>query len=280
MISRRLVSSTPAEGSEPLAEMSFWDHLDVLRSVIIKALVVLVVAGIALFVYMPWIFDNVILAPCRPDFILYRLMDHLEGLSGVMPDIGTGDFQVHLINIQLASQFFIHMSASCWMALLLSFPIILYLLWTFISPGLYENERRGAVRAFLFGNVMFFLGVATGYFLVFPITLRFLAGYQLSALVPNQISLDSYMDTFITIVFMMGVLFELPLLAWLLGRMGILTRGFFNRFRRHAILGLLILAAVITPTGDPFTLAVVFVPIYLLWEFSALLVAPESVEGE
>lgn len=263
-----------------LQEMSFWDHLDALRSVLIRGIIVLLVLGIVLFTFMPWIFDNVILAPCRANFILYRLMDRLSALSGIMPDMASSDFNVNLINIQLASQFFIHMSASCWMAVMLSFPIIIYLLWTFISPGLYEHERRGATRAFLFGNVMFFLGVLTGYFLVFPITLRFLADYQLSSLIPNQISLDSYMDTFITIVFMMGILFELPLLAWLLGRMDLLHRSFFSRYRRHAVVALLILAAIITPTGDPFTLFVVFIPIYLLWEFSAYLVKPDDDDDE
>ena len=123
---------------------------------------------------------------------------------------------------------------------------------------------------------MFYLGVAAGYYLVFPLTVRFLADYQLSDLVPNVISLDSYTDTFVTIVFLMGVVFELPLLAWLLGRMGLLTRRFFSLYRRHAIVALMILAAVITPTGDPFTLFAVFIPIYLLWEFSAMLV-PKSV---
>ncbi|MDE7442792.1 MAG: twin-arginine translocase subunit TatC, partial [Muribaculaceae bacterium] len=127
-----------------LQEMSFWDHLDALRSVLIKGIIVLLVMGIVLFAFMPWIFDNIILAPCRGNFVLYRLMDNLSALSGIMPDVTSGDFNVNLINIQLASQFFIHMSASCWMAVMLSFPIIIYLLWTFISPGLYEHERRGA----------------------------------------------------------------------------------------------------------------------------------------
>ena len=117
---------------------------------------------------------------------------------------------------------------------------------------------------------MFFLGVATGYFLVFPLTLRFLADYQLSALIPNQISLDSYMDNFMMLILVMGIVFELPLVAWLLGKAGIVSRGLFNRYRRHAVVALLVAAAVITPTGDPFTLMVVFLPLYLLWELSAL----------
>ena len=122
---------------------------------------------------------------------------------------------------------------------------------------------------------MFYMGVAVGYYMVFPIILRFLADYHVSALVPNQVSLDSYMDTFLMMVFFMGVVFELPLLSWLLGSVGVLHRDFFAKYRRHAIVALVVLAAVITPTGDLFTLAVVFMPLYVLYEASALLV-PKS----
>ena len=260
------------ENSEQLQEMSFWDHLDALRGVLVRIFVVLIVLAIAFFIFMPNIFDNVILAPCHGDFVLYRLFAKLtSGIPG-LPQFTTDGFHVELINIQLASQFFIHMSTSFWLALVFSFPIVIYLLWTFVSPALYSHEKRGIKRAFAFGNIMFFLGVAVGYFVVFPVTLRFLADYHVSAMVPNQISLDSYMDTFLMLIFIMGIIFELPLLAWLLGKIGVLKRGFFKKYRRHAIVVLLILAAVITPTGDPFTLTIVFLPIYLLYELSALLV--------
>ena len=125
---------------------------------------------------------------------------------------------------------------------------------------------------------MFYLGVAVGYFLVFPIILRFLADYHVSQLVPNQVSLDSYMDNFLMMVFFMGVVFELPLLCWLLGNIGVLHRDFFSKYRRHAIVALVVLAAIITPTGDLFTLSVVFLPLYILYEASALLV-PKGTEA-
>jgi sec-independent protein translocase protein TatC len=170
------------------------------------------------------------------------------------------------------------MSASCWTAAVIAFPIIIYLLWTFISPGLYEKEKRGVRKAFFFGNIMFYVGLATGYFLVFPLALRFLADYHLSDAIPNTISLDSYMDNFFTMILMMGIVFELPLVAWLLGKMGFLTNKFFSHFRRHAIVALLILAAFITPTGDPFTLFAVFLPLYALWEFSAFVVPSSTAK--
>ena len=146
------------------------------------------------------------------------------------------------------------------------------LLWTFVRPALYEKEVRGARIAFALGTVMFYLGVAVGYFLVFPITMRFLFTYQLSSTIHNQLSLDSYMDNFLMLNLVMGLVFELPLLAWTLSAIGILRRKFFSRYRRHAVVVLLVLAAVITPTGDPFTLMIVFLPLYLLFEVSALIV--------
>ena len=262
---------------DDLKEMSFWEHLDDLRGVLIKIAVVLVIAAVILFIWMPDIFDRVILAPCSSDFALYRWIDRLAATIPGMSELG-GDFHVDLINIQLASQLYIHLSTSFWLAVVLTFPIILYLLWTFIAPALYQNERRGVRRAFLFGVFMFYLGVAVGYFLVFPIILRFLADYHVSQLVPNQVSLDSYMDNFLMMVFFMGVVFELPLLCWLLGNIGVLHRDFFSKYRRHAIVALVVLAAIITPPGDLFTLSVVFLPLYILYEASALLV-PKGTEA-
>lgn len=262
--------------------MTFWAHVDALRSVLLRSGGVIVALTVVFFVAMPHIFDTVILAPTRGDFVLYRIFDRLGASGGgiLMPNLGGSDFHVDLINIQLASQFFIHMSTSFWLAVVFAFPVIIYLLWGFVAPALYSGERSGVKRAFLLGNIMFFIGVAVGYFVVFPVTLRFLADYQVSASVPNQISLDSYMDNFLVLILVMGLIFELPLVAWLLGRMGLLNRRFFRRFRRHAVAVLLILAAVITPTGDPFTLMVVFLPIYCLWEMSALLVPASAAEPD
>lgn len=264
-----------AQEQPPLQEMSFWDHIDALRSVLIRVVVVLVIATVGLFALMPSIFDTVILAPCRGDFVLYRLFERITASVPWLPDFSTTAFHVELINIKLASQFFIHMSTSFWLALVLMFPFVLYQLWTFVAPALYPSEKRGVKTAFLIGCLMFFLGVAVGYYIVFPVTLRFLADYHVSTMVPNQISLDSYMDTFLMLIFVMGVIFELPLVSWLMGLLGVLHRGFFRTYRRHAIVVLLALAAIITPTGDPFTLMIVFLPIYLLFELSAFLV-PKS----
>lgn len=248
--------------------MGFWEHAEALRGVLLRMVAFLAVLTVVLFAAMPSIFDSVILAPCHGDFVTYQWLDKISEASS-LSDTGGERFEVHFVNIRLASQFFIHTTTAFWLAVVISFPVCVYMLWGFVSPGLYEEEKRGIRWAFLAGNLMFFLGVATGYFLVFPLTLRFLADYQLSALIPNQISLDSYMDNFLALILVMGIVFELPLVTWIVGKTGVLTRGVFTRYRRHAVVVLLIAAAVITPTGDPFTLTVVFLPLYILWELSA-----------
>lgn len=250
--------------------MTFWDHLDELRGVLFRMATAVVVAAVGLFCVLPDIFDHVILAPCRGSFPLYGLFDRLSALWG--EPASQSDFSLTLINTQLASQFFIHMSLSFQLAVVITFPLLIYMLWTFVAPALYPSERRYATSAFVFGNLLFYMGMAVAYYLIFPLTLRFLAGYQLSADIPNTITLDSYMDNFLSIMFVMGITFEIPLLTWGLGRVGLIDRSFFTRYRRHAIVVLVIAAAVITPTSDPFTLAAVFVPLYLLWEVSARLV--------
>lgn len=255
-------------------EQSFWDHLDALRAVLMRAGAVYFALAVASFCVMPWVMDRVVLAPCRPGFPFYALLDSIAAHSPLLDGAfdPTEPFSLHLMSLQLTSQFFVHMSASCWMAAVLGFPFIIYILWGFVSPALYDHERRGIRRAFLMGNLMFYTGVALGYFCVFPLTLRFLATYSLSEAITATVSLDSYMDNFFTLILMMGAVFELPLLCWLLGKMGLLTRRFFGRYRRHAIVMLLIAAGLITPTGDPFSLLAVFVPLYALWELSGRLV--------
>lgn len=252
--------------------MTFWDHLDDLRGVLLRIGITVVVCAVAAFAAMPWVFDHVILAPCDPSYWLYGLLDSAGATDASEP------MHIELVSVELASQFFTHMSAAFWLAVVMAFPLIIYHLWSFVAPALYDHEKRNMRRAFALGNLMFYAGAAMGYFFVFPVCLRFLAGYSLSGYITPIVSLDSYMDNFFTIVLLMGAVFELPLLAWLLGAIGLLHRSFFSRYRRHAIVGLLVVAALITPTGDPFTLFAVFLPIYALWELSSRLVKPDPVE--
>ncbi|MDR1380339.1 MAG: twin-arginine translocase subunit TatC [Tannerella sp.] len=263
-------------------EMSFWDHLEALRWTLFRCAIALVVFTIGAFMSMFELFDSVILAPTRADFILYRGLCKITTIIPFMPDFCDDTYLVKIFNVKLASPFFFHLSTSFWLALLVTFPYLVYEIWRFIRPALYDYEKKNVRWAFLFGTIMFFVGCAVGYFMVFPMTLRFLATYRLSEAIEEQVSLESYMDAFIMMIFIMGIVFEMPLISWLLSKLGLLNRSFFIKYRRHAIAGLLVIAAFITPSSDPFTLATVFFPLYGLYELSAFFVkkAPEPEEEE
>ncbi len=264
-------------------EMSFWDHLEELRWTLFRSFAALFIFAILLFAFMRGengIFDSIIMAPTRGDFWTYQFFCKAASLLGVTTDFCDLNFRIDIFNIKLASQFFTHMTTSFWVALVLAFPYLMYEIWKFISPALYENEKKNVRWVFLFGTGMFFLGCAVGYYMVFPVTLRFLATYQISEAITEQVSLESYMDNFLMLIFVMGVIFEMPLLSWLLSKLGLLNRSFFHKYRKHAIVALLVLAAFITPSGDPFTLSIVFIPLYALFELSAFFVKPAPKEED
>ena len=255
-----------------MAEMTFWDHLDELRKVLFRVIGVWFVLAIGYFIAMPYLFDHVILAPCHNDFIFYDLLRHIGQALDLTDDFFTQEFQVKLVNINLAAPFFIHMSTAFWMSVVTAMPYLFFEVWRFIGPALYPNEKKGVRKALTVGTVMFFVGVLLGYFMVYPLTLRFLSTYQLSAEVENILSLNSYIDNFMMLVLCMGLAFELPLVTWLLSLLGIVNKSFLRKYRRHAIVIIVIAAAIITPTGDPFTLSVVAIPLYLLYEMSILMI--------
>lgn len=256
--------------AETEKEMSFWSHLEALRWVLVRiVLIYLVVVGCC-FAAMPSIFNEVILGPTTSDFILYRWLNGLHGDGTFFPDFGQ-EFKIDIINVKLASQFMTHISTSFFLGLLIIFPYLVCELWLFVRPALYDGEKKSVFALMTFGVPMFYLGCAVGYFIVFPFTFRFLAMYELGGEITNLISLGSYMDNFLMLVFVMGIVFELPFVAWILARMGLVTSYLLRKVRKHAVVVLLVLAAIITPTGDPFTLMTVFVPLYLLYELSVLL---------
>ena len=242
--------------------MTFWDHLDELRSVIIRAFVVTVVVAVVAFCLKDELFA-VVLAPRTSDFITYRLM-------GVEP------FSIHLMNTGLTEQVIIHMKTAFYAGVLVASPYIVYLLFRFISPALYDNERRYATALVSSGYLMFVLGTLLNYFLIFPLTVKFLGTYQVSEDVANMLTLQSYMDTLLMMSLVMGIVFELPVVSWLLSRMGLINAQMMKTWRKHAVVAILIISAIITPTTDAFTLFVVALPIWLLYEVSILIVNSEK----
>jgi sec-independent protein translocase protein TatC len=244
--------------------MTFWDHLDELKKSIFRIVLVVLVAAVGLFAFKDFLFDGLILAPSKGDFFLYKWIG--------------ADVSLSLVNIEVTAQFMIHMKMAFLCALVLTFPYIIYKVWQFIAPALYDNERKKVRNAFLFASVLFYLGVTVGYTLIFPLMLNFFADYQVSSEVPNTFSLSSYISLLTSMVLTFGIVFEFPTIVALLSSLGILTKQTMVKFRRHAILVVVILAAVITPSGDPFSLAVVAVPLYLLYEFSVFICKPAKVE--
>lgn len=244
--------------------MSFWEHLDVLRGVLVRIVVVALVCAVVAFCFKDSLFA-LMLAPNSPDFFLYRL------LARVLPADTLPTAAIEIINTGLADQFTIHIKTACYVGLLCASPYILYALLRFVAPALYTREKHYVYRLVGWGYLLFMAGVALSYCVIFPFAFRFLGTYQVSGEVANKITLQSYMSTFWTLALLMGLLFEVPIVCWTLGRMGLLTAPLMHRYRRHVIVVILILAAVITPTTDVFTL-LVSVPIYLLYEISILLV--------
>lgn len=243
--------------------LTFWDHLDQLRGCLIKIAVVILLFSVVAFFFKDFLF-NIVFAPKSEDFITYRLF---KFFTGELPD-----FSVSLINTELTQQFMTHLKISLSMGALCASPYIIYVLFHFIAPALYTNEKKSAIKAVGGGYVMFILGVLLNYFLIFPLTFRFLGTYQVQADVVNLISLESYISTLLILTLMLGVVFEIPILSWLLAKLGILSAAFMKKYRRHAIVAIIIIAAVITPTADAFTLIIVALPIYLLYEFSIIIV--------
>ena len=240
-------------------QATFWEHLDELRSVIIRSLLVVVAAAIAAFLLKDWLF-GVVLAPRSSQFVSYRLL-------------GIDDsFQLSLMNTGLTEQFMTHMRVSIYAGLLLASPYVLYQLFGFIAPGLYKNERQAATWIAVSAYAMFLLGTLVNYLLIFPLTIRFLGTYQVSPDVANMLTLQSYIDTFIGTSFVMGVVFELPVVCAILGKMGLINGRMMAQYRRHAVVAILVVSAIITPTTDAFTLLVVALPIWLLYEVSIWIV--------
>lgn len=240
------------------SEATFWDHLDILRSCLLRSSALVLVVFVAAFVMKDELF-SIVLAPRTSDFVSYRWLD-------IEP------FSLRLVNVGLTEQFMAHVKTAFFAALLLASPYVVTELFRFVSPALYRRERRVGVAVVCSAYLMFMLGVLLNYFIVFPLTVRFLGTYQVSPDVGNLLSLQSYVDTLLSMSLVMGVVFELPVVCGGMGALGVLNHRRMAVFRRHAVVAILVVAAIITPTTDAFTLFVVALPIWLLYELSILIV--------
>ena len=246
--------------------MTFGDHLDIFRKMICRIMLVIVLFGGVIF-YFKDITFSILLAPRSSDFITFRFIENVINSCGI--DFRLMEYSVPLISTELSSQFMTHITVSCVLATLLASPYILFELFRFVSPALYRNEKKYShlVAVIIYG--LFILGLLMSYFILFPISFQFLATYQVDDIIINTITLDSYISTFLTLTFMMGIVFQLPVLAFILGKMGIIDAAILRKYRPYAFVIIMIIAAIITPP-DLFTLIIMTVPIYGLYELSIM----------
>lgn len=252
-------------------EMSFLDHLEELRWHLIRSAVVVFVLAILAFFFKDFIFNDILFAPKKGDFITYRFFCYLSKYIGAVSEFCGKDLPFIIQNRTMAGQFSAHIWTSIWAGIIVGFPFIVYEFWKFISPGLYENERKLALRFIFTASMLFFLGVVFGYYIITPLSIRFLGGYAVSPDVVNQIDLSSYISIIRSTVLSCGVVFELPICIYFLARLGLISVEFMRSYRKHALIVVLILAAIITPP-DVMSQIIVSIPIMILYEISIYVV--------
>lgn len=250
-------------------EMSFLEHIEELRWHIIRSVLAIFIFAIAAFALKSFIFDTIILKPSTPDFWTNRMFAKLADLmqSDVLRINEKG---LSLISIKMADQFMMHIWTSIIAGFILASPVVFFEFWNFIKPALYEKERHHASGAVFYTSFLFVLGVLFGYFLIVPLSIDFLNTYSVSDQVVNQINTRSYISTVTSIVIAAGVSFLLPIFSYFLSKVGILTPGFMSKYRRHAYVLMLLLAAIITPP-DVFSQIMVFIPLFILYEIGILI---------
>lgn len=260
-----------AKKSSEDGEMTFLQHLEELRWHIIRALIAVVAGAILAFIFKNIIFDHIILAPNNPDFVTNRLLCRLADLVNV-PALCINQDPVELISIKMSGQFTTHINISLVAGLILAFPYVFWEFWSFFRPALYEKERKYARGAVSMASLLFITGVAFGFFIITPLSINFLGSYRVSDIVTNQINISSYIGSVTSVALSAGITFELPIVVFFLARIGVITPDFMRKYRRHAIVLVLVLAAVITPP-DVFSLILVSIPLLLLYEVSIFIAA-------
>lgn len=246
--------------------MTFWDHLDELRMHIIRSLIAIVILAIVAFLNRKFIFDYIILAPSSSDFVTNRALCWV-GRQLSIGALCIDEMKLQIININMSGQFLTHMYISIVAGFILAFPYILWEIWRFIQPAMYDKEKAYSKGGVFISTLLFLLGILFSFFLIVPLTVNFLGTYQVSLSVANQISLSSYISTVVSVTFAVGIVFELPILVYFLTKVGVLTPDFLKRNRKYMFVILLILSAIITPP-DMFSQVLVVVPLIILYEFS------------
>jgi sec-independent protein translocase protein TatC len=276
-IGNKLIKAIKDKGNTLEGEMSFFEHLEALRWHLIRAALAIVVFASLAFAWYNEIFDNIIMAPTHTSFWAYRMMcDMGELFQNLLPklfnakDFCVESIKVHLINTEMAGQFTLKINSSLMIGLVLGIPYLFWELWRFIKPALHEKERKAASGFVFYASLLFIIGVMFGYFIITPLSIRFLAGYTVSDTIENLFDIDSYLSSVSTLTLATGVVFQLPILVYIVSSLGFLTPKLMRSSRRYAIIIILVIAAIVTPTPDALTMTVVAVPLLFLYELSII----------
>ena len=253
---------------EEKKEMSFLQHLEALRWHLVRSAVVIMILAMFFFYFKDFVFNTVIFGPMHSDFFTYRALCKFSHLAGLEDALCMQAISFELINIDLSGQFTTHIWTSVIGGFVLGSPYVLWELWRFVQPALHEKERKHTAGVVLYASFLFITGILFSYYIIVPMTINFLGNYQVSALVKNTISIDSYISTVTVLTLIMGLVFELPIVIFFLTKIGLLGPVFMRKNRKYAIVIILIVAAVITPSSDIPTLLIVATPLYILYEAS------------
>ncbi|HCZ35453.1 MAG TPA: twin-arginine translocase subunit TatC [Cytophagales bacterium] len=260
-------------------EMAFLDHLEELRWHVVRSVAAIFIMMILAFVFTGFIFDEIIFAPSDPSFVTFRWLCRLGEITGV-DGLCVTKIPMKLQSRFLMGQFTMQLTSSFVIGLCVAFPYVVWELWRFISPGLYIREKKGSRGAVFYVSFLFLLGIAFGYFILSPMTIAFLANYTISDKIANEFDITSYVSTITALVLGSGLLFQLPVVMFFLTKVGIVTPQFLRKYRKHAVVVILITGAIITPSPDPLSQSLISIPLYILYEISILISAMELKRKE
>jgi sec-independent protein translocase protein TatC len=264
-----LIGAIKNKGKSLESEMSFFDHIDVLRKHLIRAVGVIALFTAGAFYYTDFIFNEIIMGPKNPQFWTYRMMCKLvEKYPSIGQDLCITKIDAKIINTEMAGQFTLQLNSCVMVGIILGIPYLLFELWLFIKPALHDTERKSASGFVMFASFLFFTGIMFGYFIICPLSVNFLTNFTVSPDIQNTFTIDSYLSSVMTLTLGSGVIFQLPVIIFILSKMGIMTPAFMRASRRYSTVLILIVAAVVTPTADPYTMLIVALPLFMLYELS------------
>jgi sec-independent protein translocase protein TatC len=264
-----LIDSIKSKGKSLEAEMSFFDHIDVLRKHLIRVAVVVLVFTLGAFYYTDFIFNTIIMGPKNPSFWTYRMMCKLVArFPSIGPEFCITKIDAKIINTEMAGQFTLQLNSCVMVGIILGIPYLLFELWLFVKPALHDTERKSASGFVVFASSLFFLGILFGYYIICPLSINFLTNFTVSPDIQNTFTIDSYLSSVMTLTLGAGIIFQLPVIIYILSKLGIMTPAFMRASRRYSTVLILIVAAVVTPTADPYTMLIVAMPLFLLYELS------------